>query len=238
LTLNKISCEEYITKLFNTYKLVSVLANRNDCKTLRLRHKEIGRDIVLHKLPKHNEIYELLLNIRCKYLPEVYEVINLSDGQIVLEEYIDGLTVAQVMESGRYHRRGAKKVLKSVCFALSFLHNHNFVHRDIKPENIMVSTSGRIVLIDFNTTRSETPARKDTNVMGTAGYASPEQIGISKSDSRTDIDAAGVLLCVMLTGQHPSEKIPSGKMGRVIKKCTNINPRDRYQSAEELQSAL
>lgn len=238
MILADITCEEYINKLFDTYILISVLANRNNCKTLRLRHKELQKDIVLHKLPKPLKIYEQLLRIKCQSLPEIYEVISLSDGQVVLEEYIEGLTVAQVMESGRYRPSGAKKVLWALCDALSLLHSFGFVHRDVKPENIMVAASGRVVLIDFNTARKEAPNKKDTSVMGTAGYASPEQIGVSKSDNRTDIYAAGVLLNVMLTGTHPSEKIPRGKMGRIIKKCTSINPRDRYQSARELQSAL
>lgn len=238
MILADITCEEYINKLFDTYILISVLANRNNCKTLRLRHKTLQKDIVLHKLPKPLKIYEQLLRIKCDYLPEIYEVINLCDGQVVLEEYIEGLTVSQVMESGRYHRRGTKNVLWGVCEALHILHDFGFVHRDVKPENIMVTSASRVVLIDFNTARKEAPNKKDTSVMGTAGYASPEQIGVSKSDNRTDIYAAGVLLNVMLTGTHPSEKIPRGKMGRIIKKCTSINPRDRYQSARELQSAL
>ena len=66
----------------------------------------------------------------------------------------------------------------------------------------------------------------------------PEQMGITQSDARTDIYAAGVLLNVMLTGFHPSEKIARSKPGRIVRKCTAINPDDRYQSAEWLSEAL
>lgn len=74
--------------------------------------------------------------------------------------------------------------------------------------------------------------------MGTVGYASPEQLGLSQTDARTDIYASGVLCNVMLTGQHPSVTIAPGKAGRIVRKCTAVNPDERYQTAAELRSAL
>ena len=75
-------------------------------------------------------------------------------------------------------------------------------------------------------------------MMGTVGYAAPEQLGISQTDARSDVYAAGVLYNVMLTGQHPSVTIASGKAGRVVRKCTAVNPAERYQTAAELWAAL
>ena len=94
------------------------------------------------------------------------------------------------------------------------------------------------MLIDFNASRIESGASKDTVIMGTVGYASPEQLGLAQTDARTDIYAAGVLYNVMLTGQHPSVNIASGKAGRIVRKCTAVNPNERYQSAIELWTAL
>ena len=74
--------------------------------------------------------------------------------------------------------------------------------------------------------------------MGTVGYVSPEQLGLSQTDARTDIYAAGVLYNVMLTGQHPSVTIASGKAGRIVRKCTAVNPDERYQTANALCAAL
>ena len=102
----------------------------------------------------------------------------------------------------------------------------------------MIEKTGRVVLIDFNASRKESPAGKDTVIMGTVGYASPEQLGLSQTDARTDIYAAGVLLNVMLTGKHPSESFAKGRVGRIVRKCTAINPDDRYQSADKLALAL
>ncbi len=229
---------QYITELLQTYSLVSVLSEHNDCRVLRVRHRSQEQDMTVRSFPQAVAAYEELYPIQCENLPLIYDVIDLDDGQIVLEEYIDGITIAAVMESGRYRYIGAKKVLTAVCRALMLLHDHGFVHRDVKPENVMITPDGRVVLIDLNISRRITEASKDTVIMGTVGYASPEQLGISQSDTRTDIYAVGVLFNVMLTGKHPSEQLARGRAGRIVRKCTSVNPADRYQSAEALKKAL
>ena len=230
--------DAYIRELLNIYSPVSELRSKNDCKVLRLRHKAIGKDMVLRSFPENLDAYEVLCGIRCKNLPEIYDVIRLEDGQIVFEEYIDGLTVAQALEVGKYRYRGAKKVLSGVCQALTVLHDRGLVHRDVKPENVMIGNDGRVVLIDFDASRRVSDAQKDTVILGTVGYASPEQLGITQSDARTDIYATGVMLNVMLTGKHPTEMFAKGRGGRIVRKCTALNPDDRYRSAEKLALAL
>ncbi len=230
--------EEYINGLLKVYRPVCVLADKNECKTLHLRHRELGRDLVLHSFPQTYDAYRLLRDIRCENLPEVYDTVSPDDGQIVLEEYIDGMTVRQIMETGRYRYRGAKKVLSGLCDALSVLHGNGIIHRDIKPENILIGPSGRVVLIDFNASRTVKSGGRDTVVLGTVGYASPEQMGVAQTDARTDIYALGVLLNVMITGKHPSEQIARGKTGRIVKKCTGINPDDRFRNVQELKRRL
>lgn len=230
--------EAYIKNLLSSYCLVAVLSEKNDCKVLHLRNKITSQDLVLRSFPKHLDAYEVLCSIRCNNLPEIYDALDMSDGQIVLEEYIDGITVAQVMETGKYRYWGAKKVLAGVCEAMRILHGHGVIHRDIKPENVIIDKNGRVVLIDFNASRKESAAGKDTVIMGTVGYASPEQLGLSQSDARTDIYAAGVLLNVMLTGRHPTETFARSYAGWIVRKCTALNPNDRYQSADALRSVL
>ena len=229
---------EYIENILQIYYLIERLSQKNGCDVLHLRNRKIGTDLVLRSFPHAVAADELLQNTRHINLPEIYDVLEMDDGQIVLEEYIDGLTVAQVMEIDKYRSSGARKVLLGLCDALTALHDRGIVHRDIKPENVMIDKSGRVVLIDFNASRIESEASKDTVIMGTVGYASPEQLGLSQTDARTDIYAIGVLYNVMLTGQHPSVTITSGKAGRIIRKCTAMNPSERYQTASELWSAL
>ena len=230
--------EQYLTTLFDACSLVSVLSDKNDCKVLRVRNKSTEQDMVVRSFPTSVSAYEELYKINAQNLPLIYDVINCEDGQIVLEEFIEGVTISEVMESGNYHYLGTRKVIRAVCHALNVLHERNLVHRDIKPENVVIGKDGRVVLIDFNAARKISSASKDTVVMGTVGYASPEQLGVAQSDARTDIYALGVLLNVMITGKHPSEKLAKGKAGRIVRKCTNVNPDERYQTAENLANTL
>ncbi|MBR5280065.1 MAG: protein kinase [Clostridia bacterium] len=234
----EITREAYLEKIFQTYRLVNVLSNKNNSQALRLRHRTLEKDLVLHSFSNHYVAYDALCPIRTFHLPEIYESVHVTDGQIVLEEYIDGMNVAQIMEVERYTYKDAKKVLRSVCEALSILHRLKIVHRDVKPENVLVTPNGRVVLIDFNASREMKENSLDTVIMGTVGYASPEQMGITQSDSRTDIYAVGVLLNVMLTGKHPSDVLVKRRPGRIVQKCTQINPDLRYQDAMKLAKAL
>lgn len=235
---NAMTTEAYIKNIFSTYSLVTVLSRKNDSQVLRIRNKSNGQDLVLRCLPGRNVAYEILCDVRCRNVPEIYDVLNLEDGQIILEEYISGLTVSEVMKTGKYRYHGAKKVLLEVCQGLSALHSLGIIHRDVKPENVIVENSGRVVLIDFHASRKESVATKDTVVMGTVGYASPEQLGLAQTDARTDIYGAGVLLNMMMTGNFPTESFASGRAGKIVRKCTALNPNERYQTAEKLWKAL
>ncbi len=227
--------DEYLMFVLKTYDVVKVLSNKNDVEVLRIRHRQQKRDLVLRSYPNSVLAYEKLKTISHSNLPHVFDVLNLHDGQIVLEEFIDGLTVAEVLEQGKYKYHGAKKVLESVCFALIALRDINIVHRDIKPENIMVTRNGDVKLIDFNAARiHKGEKQKDTVILGTIGYAPPEQYGISQSDEKSDIYSLGVLLNVMLTGSHPSKKLARGKAGKIVLKCTQIDPNHRFKSIENL----
>lgn len=237
-TVNAMTRETYLTEIFKTYSLVSVLSNKNQCKVLRVRNKFNNKDMVVRSFSTIVSAYEELYNINSPNLPLIYDVINLEDGQIILEEFIDGVTIAEVMESGKYHYLGTRKVIRSICHALNILHKKNLVHRDIKPENVIISNNGRVVLIDFNAARKTSTASKDTVIMGTVGYASPEQLGVAQSDARTDIYAVGILLNVMITGKHPSEKLAKGRAGKIVRKCTDVNPDNRFQSAKKLSDSL
>lgn len=232
------TCQQCLDRLWQVFDKVLLLTDKNNCKAWKVRHHILGTQMVIHQFSEHINAYKILCDLKCDNLPTIYDVFSLSDGMIVLEEYIDGITVEEVAQTGHYRKSGAIKVLRGICNAMAVLHQNGIVHRDIKPENIMLDKNGRVCLIDFNASRSITQKSKDTVIMGTIGFAPPEQLGISHSDERTDIYAAGVLLNIMLTGKHPSIEIAKGKLGRIVRKCTNVNPHDRYSSAQKLYNSL
>lgn len=112
------------------------------------------------------------------------------------------------------------------------------VHRDVKPENVILRGK-EAVLIDFDASRIyKENMGEDTQVLGTTGFAAPEQYGLSQSDGRADIYALGVLLNIMLTGEHPSRKLAGGRMGRIVQRCTMVNPEKRYRNIIHLMEIL
>ncbi len=232
--------DEKLNEIFSIYSKVALLSEKNGCRVMRIRHKELGRDLVMHVFPPESNVsaYEKLCKLRFEHLPTVYDVFKLDDGTVVLEEYIDGMTVYEISEAEKISGKNAAKIARDICLALCVLHRENIIHRDVKPENVMVDSHGVTKLIDFNAAHSVSEKTQDTVIMGTVGYAAPEQFGIAQSDNRTDIYALGVLLNVMVTGVHPAEQLARGYIGHIIKKCTNTTPSKRYQSALKLYNAL
>ena len=112
------------------------------------------------------------------------------------------------------------------------------VHLDIKPDNVLLR-GGDAVLIDFDAARLyKSELENDTQVLGTTGYAAPEQYGLTQSDSRADIYALGILLNILLTGQHPSRQLAAGRLGRIVQRCTMVAPSKRYKTVLHLMDAL
>lgn len=221
------------------FAFVKALVHKNNKNIIVVRHILSGEKYVRIDTAQSVEIYDVLKKISCPNLPVVYGVFNIPDGYSVIEEYIDGLTLAQMINEALYDEAGVKAVVKGVCNALNVLHSMGIIYRDIKPENIMVDKSGTVKLIDFDAARFfKSYKTQDTQFIGTTGFAAPEQYGINQSDERTDIFAVGVLMNVMLTGEHPSKKMYNGKMSRIIEKCINLDPDKRYSSVKQLFSKL
>lgn len=203
-----------------------------------VRSRETGERYIYRSFTGSSEVYRKMLGIDCPYLPRIYEVKEDSGKVYVLEEYIQGDTLAFLLEGKPLSPTHAKQIIVHICLALKVLHGMGAVHRDIKPENIILRGSGA-VLIDFDASRlCKAENSTDTQIMGTTGYAAPEQYGFSQTDARTDIYALGILLNEMLTNQHPSKQLAEGKFRPIIQKCTQINADQRYASVLELIAAL
>lgn len=203
-----------------------------------VRHKKSGTRYVFRRYSGSGEVYRRLLPVLCPHLPQIMEAAE-QDGQTaVLEEYVQGDTLAELLTGAKLTEKEARQVTMQLCQALHVLHSMGAVHRDVKPENVILRGSDA-VLIDFDAARIyKDESESDTQVLGTTGFAAPEQYGIFQSDERADIFSLGVLLNIMFTGKHPSREMAAGKMGRIVRKCTMTAPEQRYQSARALMEVL
>ncbi len=220
------------------FDTVQVLRKTERGTVSLLRHRESGTAYILRCFQGGIDVYRRLQHISCPHLPRIYEIAE-ADGQaLVLEEYVCGDTLFELMKGGFFTPRETKKIAIELCRALWVFHSCGAVHRDVKPENVILRPEGA-VLIDFDASRVVKPtAENDTHVLGTLGYAAPEQFGFSQTDARSDIYSLGVLMNVMLTGEHPSRVPARGHLGRVILKCTMIAPEKRYSDVLHLMEAL
>lgn len=220
------------------YTTVKVLKESPRGSVSLLRHNATGKRFIFRQYRGNGDVYRKLLPISSPNLPEILEVAE-ADGQVaVLEEYIQGDSLSALLAGALFTPAEVRRIGRQLSAALWTLHSFGAVHRDVKPENVILRED-RAILIDFDASRLiKRGSDTDTMVLGTTGYAAPEQFGIAQTDQRADIYAMGVLLNILLTGHHPSETLAKGHLGRVIRKCTMMSPDNRYQSALALMEAL
>lgn len=181
---------------------------------------------------------EKLMTLNEAHLAKIVYVADQGDHLAVVQEFISGETVAEKLKRGPLPLQEALKIAADVCEGLAAIHAIGCVHRDVTPNNIVLS-GGSAVIIDYGIARMVMPDKgSDTNILGTPGYAAPEQFGFTQSDARTDIYALGILLNVMLSGKLPNEEAVGGAVGKIIKKCIAIDSRKRYGSILRVRDAL
>jgi len=152
-------------------------------------------------------------------------------------ELIEGETLAARLKRGRLSLEQTIQCGTQIAEALAAAHAKGIVHRDLKPANVMLTKSG-VKVLDFGLAKSAAdPAlTADGAMMGTPAYMAPEQLEGRGADERTDIYALGLMLAEMSTGKRssPSEAVPS-PLARVVKRCMETDPDERWQSARDLQ---
>jgi Protein kinase domain len=185
-----------------------------------------------------------------------------------LMEFVDGVTLRQLLNSGRISPREALAIVPQICDALQYAHDQGIVHRDIKPENVLMDRLGRVKVADFGLAKlvgTEAPLTQTRagaegegapaaatltdvgKVMGTPQYMSPEQReNPGDVDHRADIYALGVVFYQMLTGELPGKCIepPSKKvqidvrLDEVVLRALEKDPDRRYQQASALKTQI
>lgn len=214
-----------------------ILKKINDATTLIYIDDEIR--IVKEITSADVLIYRKLKNMEHDNLSAVYDIAE-NDGKIyAVTEYVQGETIEEyIQKNGPADEETVIRVVKAICSGLDILHKNDIVHRDISANNIIICNNS-IKLIDFGISRIyKSEKGRDTQILGTQGYAAPEQFGFRQSSPRTDIYSVGVLMNYMLTGKFPYEELYYGNLTNVINKCIEIDEEKRYQSVNQLKSVL
>jgi len=195
---------------------------------------------------------ETLKKLKHPNLPSIVDVIEDEDSFIIVMDYIEGNSLDKsLLEHGAQPQDLVVEWAMQLCDVLAYLHSCNppIIYRDMKPANIMLKPDGNIALIDFGTAKTYEIDLGETTGIGTIGYAAPEQYigsGLGRTDARTDIYCLGITLYHLLTGIDPCKVVIADKsirevnpslspgLDKIIVKCTEPDPKNRYQSCEEL----
>ncbi len=179
-------------------------------------------------------------------------------------EFVKGLTLKQLVEAGDILPTPVGlRIAKQICAGLAAAHEVGVIHRDIKPQNIIIEATGGLKIMDFGIARlkEERGMTAEGTVVGTPDYMSPEQARGQALDFRSDIYSTGVVLYEVFTGtipfegdsplavvlKHIQETPPSPqtrnpridpRISQIILKCMQKDPKDRYQSVNDLYEAL
>jgi serine/threonine protein kinase len=228
---------------------------------LKLLKPEIASDQAMMERFKNELLFAR--KITHKNVCRVYEFNRLGGVAYTSMEFVEGESLRSVLTrfGGLPHRKAMDLSLQ-ICSGLKEAHAQGIVHRDLKPENVMIDAQGNVKIMDFGIARSmEAGTRLTGSMVGTPAYMAPEQVAGKPVDYRTDIYSLGLMLYEMFTGspafradnpvavalkQMREEPVPPHEVEpnisiaaeRIILKCLEKAPEQRFQSVGDLESAL
>jgi serine/threonine protein kinase with WD40 repeats len=192
-------------------QLIPSASNRNSKKAAELFEQEAMR---LDELGKHPQIPELL-------------AYSIQDSrQYVVQEFIDGQNLAQIVETeGTFTENQIQDLLNSLLPVLHFIHSHNVIHRDIKPGNIIRRADKQLVLVDFGAAKiaTGTALLKTGTSIGSPEYIAPEQAR-GKAFFTSDLYSLGVTCLYLLTQVSPFDLFDPGEDAWIWRQYLANNP--------------
>lgn len=219
---------------------------------LKILHSELQQDPAFAK--RFEREAQALAKLNHPNIVSVFDSGHTEAGDYYfVMEYVDGVSLREVLKGGHLDSEKALVVVPQVCDALQYAHEQGIVHRDIKPENILIDSRGRVKIADFGLAKLLDPSSQNENLshvgqrMGTAHYMAPEQAqDATDVDHRADIYSLGVVFYEMLTGELPIGRFspPSqsvkldGRLDKVVLKTLESRPEQRYQQASDLKTEI
>jgi predicted Ser/Thr protein kinase len=251
-----------VAKLFPQLQILQILGQGGMGAVYKARQPVLDRLVALKILPpepgsdpdfaeRFTREARALARLSHPNIVAVYEFGEAGGLHFFIMEFVDGVNLRQLEESGKLSSRDALKIIPQICEALQFAHDEGIVHRDIKPENVLVDKKGRVKIADFGLAKilgREPEALRLTgakDLMGTPHYMAPEQVEHPQAvDHRADIYSLGVVFYEMLTGELPLGKFqpPSKKvqvdvrLDEVVMHTLEKEPERRYQHASDVKS--
>lgn len=227
--------------ILNMYEELTTL---NDCEHIILVREKTTGLLFVKKILAHFEkaVYETLKELSLPGIPKIHHILTSDSCLILIEEFINGQTLQSVLQNGPLSESDAFTIFDTISHTLTILHSLNppIIHRDIKAGNILITEDKKCYLIDFNAARNyDAKKTNDTVILGTQGYAPPEQYGFAQTDCRSDLYSLAVLLHVMLTGKYPKDGLScQNEINMVLKKALSLSPEERFRSIEEFTNAV
>jgi len=188
----------------------------------------------------------------------VYDVGDDGDLHYIVMELVEGITLKKFIEKkGKLEIKEAIGIAIQISQGLEAAHDNHIVHRDIKPQNIIISREGKVKVADFGIAKAATTNTVTQNAVGSVHYLSPEQARGGYSDEKSDIYSLGITMYEMLCGKVPFagdntvsvalshiqyEPVPVKEVNpavpysvdKIVPKCMQKKPENRYLSASEL----
>ena len=247
---NKYKIVKHIARggAFDTYLAIDIRLNLTWAVKVSRSNRTDDMELIKNQI-------NILKQLDHPMIPRFADAYMTNGKAIIVQEYVAGETLEDIVnEYGGQSVEHVVDWIGQICNVMGYLHMQSpmFIYRDVKPANFILEPSGRIRVVDFDIIRAYKPGRaEDTANLGTKGYAAPEQFGgRGQTDPRTDVYGIGVTMYRLLTGADVQERniilnpitldepgIPSG-LAYIINKCTQFNPRERYNSCDELLNDL
>lgn len=221
------------------YEIVELIKGNEDRMVFLCRDKHTGDNYIMKQFHGDSEVYDALLLVNHRNIPQVFSVKKEEDSVTIIEEYIEGVTLDKYIKNSTYEIGEVRRIVFQILDGLEELHGLGIIHRDLKPQNIIIGKDEVVRIIDYNAARFyKKDVERDTVCLGTEGFAAPEQYGTGQTDERTDFYSLGVIINIMLTGSFPSKKLYQGDITPIIEKCIQVNRERRFKNEAEIRSAF